>query len=255
MHSERAPHSGGSPHTGRVLARSVCGCDASTSAAHRGSAADNVLHDDLSASEHVALFCALKNAPVASVSLGGLDPALRTAALSGGQRRKLCVILALIGSPDIVLLDEPTSAADPVAKREIWSMLAAFQQRSAHTVIVLTTHDMNEAQVLAPGHVVFLSRGRVRAQGSLQQLAEHFNLCYKLTVPVGVASELVTRLSAMQQQPPQVEEATGDAVFRFATMPVDVLERLEEANIVFGLESATLAEAFLKIADDDVFGD
>ena len=65
--------------------------------------------------------------------------------LSGGQKRKLSIALALIGNPKIVLLDEPTSGMDPIAKREIWKFLKDYKKDK---IIILTTHSLDEAEYL-----------------------------------------------------------------------------------------------------------
>lgn len=66
--------------------------------------------------------------------------------LSGGQKRKLSIIIALIGDPKILILDEPTSGMDPTSRRTIWSLLQNIKQ---DRVILLTTHFMDEADILA----------------------------------------------------------------------------------------------------------
>ena len=66
--------------------------------------------------------------------------------LSGGQKRKLCVGIAMIGDPKVIFLDEPTSGMDPFSRRSIWALL----KRKRHgKVILLTTHFMDEADILA----------------------------------------------------------------------------------------------------------
>jgi len=70
----------------------------------------------------------------------------RIGRLSGGQRRRVDVALGIIGSPELLFLDEPTTGFDPSARREFWTMLEGL--RSAGTSILLTTHYMEEAQHL-----------------------------------------------------------------------------------------------------------
>ena len=66
--------------------------------------------------------------------------------LSGGQKRKLSVAIALIGDPKVIFLDEPTAGMDPSSRRHLWSLL---KQRRPGRVILLTTHFMDEADILA----------------------------------------------------------------------------------------------------------
>jgi ABC-2 type transport system ATP-binding protein len=86
----------------------------------------------------------------------------RTARLSGGQKRRLDVALALIGDPELLFLDEPTTGFDPSARRQAWDVIADLS-RLGKTVF-LTTHYMDEAQALAD-RVAILSAGRIVATG------------------------------------------------------------------------------------------
>lgn len=80
--------------------------------------------------------------------------------LSGGQRRRLDVALGIIGSPELLFLDEPTTGFDPEARREFWELIRGL--RGLGTTILLTTHYLDEAEVLAD-RVAVISRGRVIA--------------------------------------------------------------------------------------------
>src|SRR5262249_48434900 len=82
--------------------------------------------------------------------------------LSGGQKRRLDLALGLIGSPELLYLDEPTTGFDPAARHDAWDLVR--QLRAAGTTILLTTHDMAEAQALAD-RVVLLNGGAVVAEG------------------------------------------------------------------------------------------
>jgi ABC-2 type transport system ATP-binding protein len=80
--------------------------------------------------------------------------------LSGGQRRRLDVALGIIGRPELLFLDEPTTGFDPEARREFWDLIRALRQEG--TTILLTTHYLDEAEVLAD-RVAVIARGRVIA--------------------------------------------------------------------------------------------
>jgi ABC-2 type transport system ATP-binding protein len=100
-----------------------------------------------------------------TLALAGLsDRAGRYGAqLSGGERRRLDVALALVGDPELVFLDEPTTGFDPAARRAAWDTIAGL--RDLGVTIVLTTHYMEEAERLAD-RIVVLTDGLVRAEGS-----------------------------------------------------------------------------------------
>ena len=91
----------------------------------------------------------------------------RAADLSGGQRRRLDLALGLVGDPDLIFLDEPTTGFDPSARRQSWETIANL--RSLGKSILLTTHYMEEAQRLAD-RVVVLARGRIVAEGAPDEL-------------------------------------------------------------------------------------
>ena len=92
--------------------------------------------------------------------------------LSGGQQQRVVVAMALVGDPDVLFLDEPTSQLDPQARRAVWELLAD-QRRSRGAGILVTTHQMEEAERLCD-QVLVLDHGRVIASGRPRELiAEH----------------------------------------------------------------------------------
>lgn len=88
--------------------------------------------------------------------------------LSGGQRQRLAMGIALLNSPKILLLDEPTTGLDPNARREIWSILLKLKQQS-ETSLILTTHYMEEAEQLC-NHIIIIDQGQILNEGTLEQL-------------------------------------------------------------------------------------
>lgn len=87
--------------------------------------------------------------------------------LSGGQQQRLSLACALVGRPDLVFLDEPTSGMDPQARRLVWDLLGAL--RADGVSVLLTTHLLEEAETLAD-QVVIIDHGKVLAQGSPAEL-------------------------------------------------------------------------------------
>ncbi len=99
----------------------------------------------------------------------------RQSTLSGGQRQRLAVATALLGDPDLLFLDEPTTGLDPQSRRQLWDVVRSF--KAAGGTAVLTTHAMDEAQQLCD-RVAIIDRGKVIALGSPTDLirslgAEH----------------------------------------------------------------------------------
>jgi ABC-2 type transport system ATP-binding protein len=105
---------------------------------------------------------------IARVGLTGKEREL-SSRLSGGQLQRLAVALALIGDPELVLLDEPTTGFDPAARRELWAVLEEL--RSDGRSVLLTTHYMEEAEALCD-RVAILDQGRLVAIGSVADLAD-----------------------------------------------------------------------------------
>ena len=96
---------------------------------------------------------------VEAVGLGG-QRRTRTRALSGGQRRRLDVALGIVGNPELIFLDEPTTGFDPQARRSFWDLVRSLREQG--TTILLTTHYLDEAEQLAD-RVAVISAGRIVA--------------------------------------------------------------------------------------------
>jgi ABC-2 type transport system ATP-binding protein len=94
----------------------------------------------------------------------------KAADLSGGQRRRLDLALGLVGDPELIFLDEPTTGFDPAARRQSWEVIANL--RSLGKAILLTTHYMEEAQRLAD-RVVVLAKGQIVAEGTPDELGRN----------------------------------------------------------------------------------
>src|SRR3954449_4622217 len=103
---------------------------------------------------------------ISLVGLSGKEDA-RAGSLSGGQQRRLDLALALVGDPELIFLDEPTTGFDPAARRTAWDVIRAL--RSLGKTILLTTHYLDEAQSLAD-RVAVLRAGTIAAIGRPQDL-------------------------------------------------------------------------------------
>ena len=168
------------------------------------------LQDYLTVKETLQLFHALYyNAmPLPElIELCALEDILKQDArtLSGGQRQRLLLALALVNSPDLVFLDEPTTGLDPQARRNFWSLIEAIKAQGRS--IVLTTHYMDEAQILCDD-VAIMDQGRIIARGSpIALLTEHFTGAV-VSLPV----ENVDELSIEHRQVQGHYEIATDAV-------------------------------------------
>jgi ABC-2 type transport system ATP-binding protein len=138
------------------------------------------------------------------IGLGGKADA-RAGSLSGGQQRRLDVGMALIGDPELLFLDEPTTGFDPSARRQAWEAIAGL--RDLGKTVFLTTHYMDEAQRLAD-RVTIISRGEVVASGTPADLGDREKLPTKITYRLDgelISTETATPVSVLH-------ELTGRAV-------------------------------------------
>lgn len=105
------------------------------------------------------------------VGLVGLDEKVdeRVGSLSGGQRRRVDLALGIVGRPELLFLDEPTTGFDPSARRRSWDLIESLGEDG--TTVLLTTHYLDEAEHLAD-RVGVLSRGRLIAEGTPEQLID-----------------------------------------------------------------------------------
>jgi ABC-type multidrug transport system ATPase subunit len=156
---------------------------------------NNSLWDLLTVEDHLYLFARLRGVPTRLVA-GVVDATIdqleltphrykQAMRLSGGMKRKLCVAIALIGDPEVVLLDEPSAGLDPVSRRNLWSVIL---RTMSHRAVVLTTHSMEEAEALCH-RIGIMVKGQLRALGTKQHLKNKFGSGYELTVKLKSSSE------------------------------------------------------------------
>ena len=156
---------------------------------------------------------------------------VRSRKLSGGQLRRLDFALALVGDPELIFLDEPTTGFDPEARRAAWETVRSL--RALGKTILLTTHYLDEAQELAD-RVAIVKDGRVLAIGPPRELgvgAAHYRVAYR-----GPEGELVERET--EDPTTLLHELTAEALARG--------ERLEELSVA----RPTLEDVYLELTAD-----
>jgi ABC-2 type transport system ATP-binding protein len=156
---------------------------------------------------------------------------VRTRQLSGGQLRRLDFALALVGDPELIFLDEPTTGFDPQARRAAWETVSSL--RELGKTILLTTHYLDEAQALAD-RVAIVKDGRVLAIGPPRELgvgASHYRVAYRDS-----AGKLVEVLTDDPTR--TLHELTEEALARG--------ERLEELSV----GRPTLEDVYLELTAD-----
>jgi ABC-2 type transport system ATP-binding protein len=134
----------------------------------------NSLDPYLTVRESIELYAGYFSQPRSveeTIALVGLEEKAedRARKLSGGQQRRLDVGMALVGDPELLFLDEPTTGFDPSARRRFWDVIESL--RALGKTIFLTTHYMDEAQRLAD-RVTIIAAGRIVAQGTPEDLGE-----------------------------------------------------------------------------------
>jgi ABC-2 type transport system ATP-binding protein len=122
---------------------------------------------------HFARYYAKPRDPEEVIGLVGLEEKAgsRIKALSGGQRRRLDVALGVIGAPELLLLDEPTTGFDPGARRRFWDLIRRLSEEG--TTILLTTHYLEEAEALAH-RLAVIAKGQVVAEGDPAALRDRY---------------------------------------------------------------------------------
>ena len=173
------------------------------------------------------------------IGLVGLEDQADTRArkLSGGQKRRLDVGIALVGDPDLLFLDEPTTGFDPSARRQAWEMVAGL--RDLGKTVLLTTHYMEEAQVLAD-RVAIISEGRIVALDTPENLGDRRQLptTITFTVPAGTG---LGDLEGIGQTLSQTGGEDGRIEISISTHdPVENLNRITAWALETGLEIGQL---------------
>ena len=139
------------------------------------------LDDELTVAETTRYYRSLYARPRRAedvIALVGLQSKAHTRVktLSGGQRRRLELALGIVGEPDLLFLDEPTTGFDPSARRQAWDLVRAL--RAGGKTILLTTHYMDEAQALAD-RIAVIATGWMRASDSACRRALRLPICHR----------------------------------------------------------------------------
>ena len=234
----------------------------------------DILWPSITVREHLEIFARIKGAPSTAVAAAEAVRAARSvdlgakidtpaSALSGGQRRKLSLAIAFMGDPRVVFLDEPTSGMDPYARRFSWDVIRAHRR---DRVIVLTTHFLDEADLLAD-RVAIMASGQVAAVGSPLELKAQYGCGYVLTITLApgvehneaVKSAVAAHVGTFV---PGAERAGGAAAeirlnlpqaesARFPALLRSIEDDGADLGISgFGVSCTTLEDVFLRVGED-----
>ncbi|WP_329020953.1 ABC transporter ATP-binding protein [Streptomyces sp. NBC_00690] len=210
---------------------------------------------DLTVAETARMWagCTTGARPVAeALGLVGLGEraAVRVKQLSGGERRRLDLALALLGRPEVLFLDEPTTGLDAEGRRDTWDLVRAL--RDSGTTVLLTTHYLEEAESLAD-RLAIMHRGRIVTTGTPATVTAERPARIRFQLPEGVpAARLPLSLQAgadgqrIEIRTHQLQESLEE-LLRWARESQIRLEGLDA-------RSASLEEAFLDIAQTETVG-
>uniref|UniRef100_A0A665WRZ3 Cholesterol transporter ABCA5 n=1 Tax=Echeneis naucrates TaxID=173247 RepID=A0A665WRZ3_ECHNA len=235
----------------------------------------NIIFDVLTVEEHLRIFAAIKGIPPADIDAEvtkvlkdlDLEKIMNAQAknLSGGQKRKLSVGIAILGDPKILLLDEPTAGMDPCSRHQVWSLL---KSRRAGRVTVLSTHYMDEADILADRKAV-ISQGQLKCVGSSLYLKTKCGVGYHLRMSINNGCEAEKITSLVKQHVPKAKLSRQHEAELTFTLPFESMDTFpglfshldcqpDLGIINYGVSMTTLEDVFLRLeaeAEVDQAGD
>lgn len=227
----------------------------------------DILYDDLTAMEHLRLYSGLKGAKTGpeldrilinrlkAVRLYTVKDA-KAGTYSGGMKRRLSMVIATIGDPRVVLLDEPTTGMDPLNRRHVWEFIEKFKKNRC---VLLTTHSMEEADALGDD-IVIMSKGVIRAIGNGIHLKNKFGNGYRISMIIKPEkmNEAKAKVNAMVPGIHLADDSAGALIYDFSVeqskyipMFVKYLDLNPDGYINnWGISQTTLEEVFLIVIQE-----
>jgi ABC-type multidrug transport system ATPase subunit len=248
----------------------------------------DILWDQLTAMEHMRMFSKIKgvhNEDIDEESEALLDQVglldvqnARCGTFSGGMKRRLSVAISAIGNPRIIFFDEPTTGMDPVSRRNVWELMQSLKKDKT---IILTTHAMEEADVLADRIAVVVD-GRIKCVGSPLNLKNVYGDGYKVslvcepgnevnaiklmdqiapsnkfvddsggsmifTVPLLSTKEITPLFKLIEERSVDEDIHDGSQIGRYATNEDALIAKLKSYVSDCGISHSTLEEVFMKV--------
>ncbi|XP_045141009.1 phospholipid-transporting ATPase ABCA3-like [Echinops telfairi] len=225
----------------------------------------DLLFNDLTLSEHLFFYCMIKGIPqkmhhtetdhmLSAFNLLEKRDAF-SQSLNRGMKRKLSIIIALIGGSKVVVLDEPSSGMDPASRRATWDILRKYKQ---DRTILLTTHYMDEADILGD-RIAIMVRGSLQCCGSSIFLKQIYGAGYQIVMEKKLQCDVEGIIALIDSHVPQatLDSNTSTTLSfylpkedtqRFATLFHDLDQKQEELGIArFGASITTMEQVFLKV--------
>jgi lipooligosaccharide transport system ATP-binding protein len=220
---------------------------------------DNALDESLTVYENIMIYAAFVGVPRGErrkrvmdlLSYMNLDHKCDTKiiALSGGMKRRLVFVRALLGRPELLILDEPTTGLDPAVRHLLWGKVKELHQEG--TTIILTTHYMHEAEVLCD-RLVILNHGKVAAEGSPKGMIEKHTPGY-VAIFSPEEKEKVTALAQVSSLD-LIEDSSG--IYLRAQSLTDLTRFHTEHNLnPLQIRPSSLEDVFLKLTGKELSED
>ena len=171
--------------------------------------------------------------------------------LSGGQKQRLAVATALVGDPELIFLDEPTTGLDPTSRRQLWDIIESF--KAQNRTVMLTAHYMDEAERLCDRVAIF-DAGKIIAEGSPHQLIQSLGANHVIEFSTGDSAngktlDWIQKLDSVSKV--QVEEGsvrvTADKLHEVLPSLVAGLERDHVSLTGLSTRQATLEDVFVSL--------
>lgn len=170
--------------------------------------------------------------------------------LSGGMKRRLVFVRALLGNPDLLILDEPTTGLDPAVRHLLWGKVRELRTRGK--TILLTTHYMHEAEILCD-RILVMNKGENVAEGSPSQLIEKYSPGFVAVFEKKGDGENEKRLAESLQL--QVHEDSSGVYVRAGKFEALLEFQKQAGHLAAQLRPANLEDVFLKLTGQELTSD
>lgn len=221
----------------------------------------DILWDDLTVVEHLLFYSRLKGLPKykeaehveAIIKQAGLEGERRRLSkdLSGGQKRRLSIAIALTGKPLVVFLDEPTTGLDPSSKRGLWDVI--LQARVNYSIII-STHSLEEADVLCT-RIGIMSKGKLKSVGTQRHLKNKFGKGFKiqLTYDISCKASIEKYIAKILPESILVGDYWGSCTYQIPkdAKLSDIFAEIETNKNRYGIKNWGISQASL----EDIFID
>uniref|UniRef100_A0A7I4ACZ0 ABC transporter domain-containing protein n=1 Tax=Physcomitrium patens TaxID=3218 RepID=A0A7I4ACZ0_PHYPA len=226
----------------------------------------DLLWGQLTGREHLLFYGRLKNLKGADLN-SAVESSLRSVNLwdngvadkqcrtySGGMKRRLSVAVSLIGKPQVVYMDEPSTGLDPASRYNLWNVV---KQSKKDRAIILTTHSMEEAEALCDRLGIFVN-GELQCIGNAKELTARYGGLYVLTIttPPSEELEVIELVKSLTPNAKKIYGLSGTQKFELPKTEVSVgtvfsvIEQAKDRLHVeaWGLSDTTLEDVFIKVA-------